>query len=879
MIDLQEDIINALKYVSAEDRKVWLTMGMAIKSKLGDAGFYIWDNWSQTGSNYNQKDAQATWRSIDSDGGITIGTLFHIAKEHGYTPDRPVKISSTLNHVFNTSKQGLEADQAIKADAAAKKASIIWHDAKSSLEHAYIKLKCIEPLGARFQYAKHESCYGLFWTKDSDSNLIRLKGLLLLLPLYNIDGNLRGLQAIDEQELKSLQKEITKRGLFMPISNGKKISPDYAGDLFFTEGFATACTVKAATEQPVIMAIDAGNIKHVSKAWRTRCPNAKIIIAGDVDKSGTGQKAAIMAAKDVNGMVVFPQFTKEELDAENPPSDFNDLDILHGLDAVKAAINNLQLPDSININNVQLKNNDDSLQTNTIENWPEPLPLVGRSISESYPLDALPDTMLAAVKEVHNFTKAPIPLIVSSALGALSLSVQAYVDAQRAENLSGPVGLFLLTIADSGERKSTCDNFFMQAIRKYEFETQEELEPLMQQFKANLEAWKSKHDGIKDQIRILAKKGNATEQQEIMLFNLEKNEPIMPRIPKLIYGDATPEALKWILAKTWPSGGVVSSEAGGSLGAHGMKNDAIMLNLATLNELWDGKDISTERRTSESFTVKGARLTIALQVQEVTLRNFFDRSVDLPRGSGFLARFLIAWPESTQGSRPFSDPPKNWPNLKAFNQKITNILEQPAPINAYGVLSPKMLTLSPDAKQSWVVFHDTIENQLGSSGNLQDVRDVASKIADNAVRLAAEFQVFKNPYSNVIELEALESGCRIATWHLKESRRFFGELALPQELLNAVRLEKWLIYECHSKKTDFIIITRIQQYGPHQTRKKAQLEAAISELQSLGRVRLQQKNNYADLLLLFWLSLLLRQKEMLRIAGIAKIALATWYLV
>jgi len=70
----------------------------------------------------------------------------------------------------------------------------------------------------------------------------------------------------------------------------------------------------------------------------------------------------------------------------------------------------------------------------------------------------------------------------------------------------------------------------------------------------------------------------------------------------LIYGNATPEALKWNLAKGWPSGGVVSSEAGLVFGAHGMGKDSILRNLATLNQLWDGMDIATERRTTESFT-------------------------------------------------------------------------------------------------------------------------------------------------------------------------------------------------------------------------------------------------------------------------------------
>jgi hypothetical protein len=49
-----------------------------------------------------------------------------------------------------------------------------------------------------------------------------------------------------------------------------------------------------------------------------------------------------------------------------------------------------------------------------------------------------------------------------------------------------------------------------------------------------------------------------------------------------------------------------------------------MRNLALLNVLWDGGTHSVGRRTSESFTVRGARLTVALQVQETTLREFFS---------------------------------------------------------------------------------------------------------------------------------------------------------------------------------------------------------------------------------------------------------------
>lgn len=124
-----------------------------------------------------------------------------------------------------------------------------------------------------------------------------------------------------------------------------------------------------------------------------------------------------------------------------------------------------------------------------------------------------------------------------------------------------------------------------------------------------------------------------------------------------------------------------------------------MRNLGLLNVLWDGGSHSVGRRTSESFTVKGARLTVALQIQEMTLRKASSNNPGgLARGTGFLARFLIAWPESTQGYRPFTEAPEHWPHLGAFHRRIAAILANPVPIDEDGTLKPAVMMLTPDAK-------------------------------------------------------------------------------------------------------------------------------------------------------------------------------------
>ena len=470
--------------------------------------------------------------------------------------------------------------------------------------------------------------------------------------------------------------------------------------------------------------------------------------------------------------------------------------------------------------------------------WLEPSPLSEKIMPMDYPLDALPDIVRAAVEEVQAFTKAPLSMVASTARSAISIPIQALIDVKRAENLSGPSGTFSLTIADSGERKSTCDGFFMTSIREYEARKAEEAKSIIKDYKARLEAWESKVIGVKDAIRKSSKSGVSTDEDEARLRELQKIKPVPPRMPRLSYGDITPEALIHVLANAWPSAAIVSNEAGSILGSHGMQPDSIMRNLATYNALWDGQNIATDRRSTESSLVKGGRLTIALQIQEATLRHFLNRSGSLARGIGFLARFLITWPQSTQGYRLFSEAPDHWIHLDAFHKRMNEILETPIPINDDGALSPHMLSLTPEAKLIWIAFHDSIERELSNDGELYDVRDVASKVADNAIRIAGQLQVFEKGLFGPIEAKAMEGGARIALFHLNEAKRFLSELAMPDMSSNVIKLDAWLIDYCRKENVSSISSTTILQKGPNSTRKVANFNEALVVLSEFNRVRI-----------------------------------------
>lgn len=450
-----------------------------------------------------------------------------------------------------------------------------------------------------------------------------------------------------------------------------------------------------------------------------------------------------------------------------------------------------------------------------------------------YPLDVLPEMLKAAVVEVQAFTKAPVAMVACSAVSALSLAAQALYDVQRAEGLTGPISLFFLTVANSGERKTTMDGMFSAPIQEYETRCATEAKTSISEYTADLAAWDATRKGILDRISKDAKENKASLSNN-ELRSHEIKEPLRPLVPRLIYGDVTPEALKYNLAVEWPSGGIISSEGGAVFGGHGMKKDNQMGNMATLNELWDGKPGRTDRRTTQAVILKSARLTVAIQVQEATLKAFLGTSNALARGTGFLARFLTAWPATTMGTRSFTEPPEAWPMRDRFHKRIAEILNAPQPI-VDRELKPDMLTLTKEAKTAWVEFHNEIELQLGLTGSYHAVCDVASKAADNAVRLAALFHVLEGA-GGAISSANMISASRIVRWHLNESFRLYGDLTVPKELEAASKLNDWLIAYCKKEGVDKIAFKNLLQFGPSNMRKKGVLELPLDQLVGLGRV-------------------------------------------
>ena len=79
------------------------------------------------------------------------------------------------------------------------------------------------------------------------------------------------------------------------------------------------------------------------------------------------------------------------------------------------------------------------------------------------------------------------------------------------------------------------------------------------------------------------------------------------------------------------------------------------------------------------------------------------------------------------------------------------------------------LNLSSEAQKEWVDFFNIIEAAQGREGDYEFHTATASKIAEQAARIAGVFTLFGNENPKEIDVKTMKMGIDVAKWFLEES--------------------------------------------------------------------------------------------------------------
>jgi VirE N-terminal domain/Primase C terminal 2 (PriCT-2) len=92
----------ALSVLPATDYALWLRISQALHASGASWAFDVWDTWSRGGDHYREEENHRKWGGFKSDGGRTLATVFHEAKEHGYQPTtRQPVVARTMTHTLS----------------------------------------------------------------------------------------------------------------------------------------------------------------------------------------------------------------------------------------------------------------------------------------------------------------------------------------------------------------------------------------------------------------------------------------------------------------------------------------------------------------------------------------------------------------------------------------------------------------------------------------------------------------------------------------------------------------------------------------------------------------------------------------------------------
>lgn len=410
-----------------------------------------------------------------------------------------------------------------------------------------------------------------------------------------------------------------------------------------------------------------------------------------------------------------------------------------------------------------------------------------------YPVDAL-GTLAPACKAIASAGQMQPAMAGQCLLGAASLLTQGLYNV---ETMNGrrPLSLYLLTLGDSGDGKSSAQRVALQPVH----ELQRAQSKTLEQAQRDYEEAKAKR---------------------------KKGEPLpeRPGCPYRLVSDATVEGLRRDLELGVSSQGVFTDEAAAILSGYGMGVEHRSKTAGVFSKLWDDGHLSVSRATGGRVEKYGRRVALHWLIQPMAA----SETIGDPMLSalGFWPRFLAAWPEpqAPRLARPFR--PDTLPAVGAYWQRCADLLALCLPDDAGD--SPT-LPLADDAQAMLAEAFEAFECDA-RIGGMRGIKPFALRASEQACRVAGVLTAFSG--TDCVSEDTMAGALALVAYSLKTWQALIDEGAADQGAVHALRLYEWLTGRPGWCEKLAVIV----KDGPAPTRTKDKRDAALAVLEAAGLV-------------------------------------------
>ena len=502
-------------------------------------------------------------------------------------------------------QQLAEAEKIRNQEEAAHLALTKWNSLSEMGSSPYLERKQVKAYGVRFG-SEH-----------------------LIIPLRDTKGKLWSFQWIEPDGKKQFLKGGKKKGCFHTIGvleDGKSI--------YIVEGYATGASVHMATLAPVVVAFDAGNLEPVIEEIKKAYPNSPLIIAGDDDcwkERNIGREKVQQAALKYGCSFVFPSFK----DTSSKPTDFNDLLVLEGLEAVKQQLSQPQTASS-------------SLE------WPEPTPLksIKKDLSPVIPLPPalIPEPYQPWLTDIAERMQCPLDYVAVAALIATASLIGAgcRVRPKRHDSWALVPNLWGGIVGRPSTLKSPSLKEVLKPMKALEEDANLVFEKEYKDYLCRMEEFKAHKEAIKKKITkaVLSLPPHEVELVKQELRNHKEPEP--PIWKRYSTNDTTIEKMHELLSQNPRGLMLFLDELMGLLST--WDREGHEADRSFYLEAWNGDDSKTSDRIGRGTTyTKSLCVSILGSTQPDKLLGYFQQSLSGFCNDGLLQRFqLLIYPDEVK---------------------------------------------------------------------------------------------------------------------------------------------------------------------------------------------------------------------------------------
>lgn len=413
--------------------------------------------------------------------------------------------------------------------------------------------------------------------------------------------------------------------------------------------------------------------------------------------------------------------------------------------------------------------------------WDDPVPLGVRSDLPPFPTHVFPSYIATMIKGVAEEVQVPEDLAGGLALAALGTAAGGRAEVLVRGQWREPLNVHIAIAMPPGGGKSPAFRLMMRPI----FVAEARLRDSVKAEIKKVEKERREAVAAAEAARKLAK---TAEEIATALSKAEMaTELEVPIPPRLTADDVTPAQASTLLYEHGGRLAVLSAEGTFFEQVMGRYSQG-KPDLELVLKGHAGDRLMVDRRGREEFVERPA-LTLGICIQPQLLQDIAAKKQMTGRGA--VARLLLHVPEDRVGYRNITPTLLDEAIIRGYTETIAQLV-----INLNGWTDPAAIPLTPEALKLHTEWRAEIEPRMRrGSGDLEALREWASKLGGQTARLAGLLHLAENPArgtQTALGEQTMLNAIELARYYVEHAMAAFGVMRTSPLLEKAQMVLDWI---------------------------------------------------------------------------------------